>query len=85
VIIMGGILSGWFTPTEAGMMAAVYMVVLIPVLNRGHQELPRLMYAGLLYRCALPPSPARPRSAGWSRTDTSSPAKSPHSPAPTAR
>src|SRR6187399_84684 len=37
VIIMGGILSGWFTPTEAGMMAAMYiLVVLIPVLNRGH-------------------------------------------------
>ena len=35
VIIMGGILSGWFTPTEAGMVAAVYiLVVLIPVLNR---------------------------------------------------
>ena len=25
VIIMGGILSGWFTPTEAGMIAAVYI------------------------------------------------------------
>src|SRR6266403_5897592 len=37
VIIMGGILSGWFTPTEAGMVAAVYiLVVLIPVLNRTH-------------------------------------------------
>src|SRR5690348_17852834 len=36
VIIMGGILTGWFTPTEAGMAAAVYiLVVLIPVLNRG--------------------------------------------------
>src|SRR6187399_3097466 len=37
VIIMGGILSGWFTPTEAGMIAAVYiLIVLIPALNRGH-------------------------------------------------
>ncbi len=35
VIIMGGILTGWFTPTEAGMVAAIYiLVVLIPVLNR---------------------------------------------------
>src|SRR5215510_9953828 len=35
VIIMGGILSGWFTPTEAGMIAAIYiLVILIPVLNR---------------------------------------------------
>src|SRR5215468_2215956 len=25
VIIMGGILTGWFTPTEAGMIAAVYI------------------------------------------------------------
>ena len=25
VIIMGGILTGWFTPTEAGMVAAVYI------------------------------------------------------------
>src|SRR5216684_6069951 len=31
VIIMGGILTGWFTPTEAGMIAVVYiLLVLIP-------------------------------------------------------
>src|SRR5947199_6356213 len=37
VIIMGGILTGWFTPTEAGMAAAAYiLLVLIPVLNRSH-------------------------------------------------
>jgi tripartite ATP-independent transporter DctM subunit len=56
VIIMGGILSGWFTPTEAGMVAAVYIIlVLIPALNRGHiRELPRdFMYAGLLYSLPL--------------------------------
>src|SRR5438132_1575422 len=56
VIIMGGILSGWFTPTEAGMVAAVYiLVVLIPALNREHiVELPRdFMYAGLLYSLPL--------------------------------
>src|SRR5213083_726575 len=56
VIIMGGILSGWFTPTEAGMVAAVYIfIVLIPVLNRKHiVELPRdFMYAGLLYSLPL--------------------------------
>src|SRR2546429_222277 len=35
LIIMGGILTGWFTPTEAGMIASVYiLVVLIPLLNR---------------------------------------------------
>src|SRR4051812_21992771 len=34
IIIMGGILSGLFTPTEAGMVAAIYiLVVLIPVLR----------------------------------------------------
>ena len=56
VIIMGGILSGWFTPTEAGMVAAVYILaVLIPTLNRSHVgELPRdFMYAGLLYSLPL--------------------------------
>src|SRR2546423_776902 len=37
VIIMGGILTGWFTPTEAGMIAAVYiLIVLIPVLRPRH-------------------------------------------------
>src|SRR5436305_9392554 len=43
LIIMGGILTGWFTPTEAGMIAAVYiLVVLIPLLNAGHiPKLPR--------------------------------------------
>ena len=42
VIIMGGILTGWFTPTEAGVVAVVYiLVVAIPLLNRGHlRELP---------------------------------------------
>src|SRR5438270_7194535 len=67
VIIMGGILSGWFTPTEAGMVAAVYiLVVLIPALNRQHvTELPRdFMYAGLLY--ALPLGAVAGASAfGW--------------------
>ncbi|HEV8503495.1 MAG TPA: TRAP transporter large permease [Casimicrobiaceae bacterium] len=67
VIIMGGILSGWFTPTEAGMVAAVYIiVVLIPVLNRSHiGELPRdFMYAGLLY--SLPLAAVAGASAfGW--------------------
>src|SRR6059058_4472251 len=67
VLIMGGILSGWFTPTEAGMIASVYiLVVLIPVLNRGHvRELPRdFMYAGLLY--SLPLAAVAGASAfGW--------------------
>jgi C4-dicarboxylate transporter DctM subunit len=56
VIIMGGILTGWFTPTEAGMIASVYIiVVVIPLLNRGHiGRLPRdFVYTGLLYSLPL--------------------------------
>jgi C4-dicarboxylate transporter DctM subunit len=56
VIIMGGILTGWFTPTEAGMVAAVYIiVVLIPLLARHHiRSLPRdFVYTGLLYSIPL--------------------------------
>ncbi len=67
VIIMGGILSGWFTPTEAGMIASVYiLLVLIPVLRPRHvRELPRdFMYAGLLY--SLPLAAVAGASAfGW--------------------
>ena len=67
VIIMGGILSGWFTPTEAGMIAAAYiLLVLIPVLRPRHVvELPRdFMYAGLLY--SLPLAAVAGASAfGW--------------------
>jgi C4-dicarboxylate transporter DctM subunit len=67
VIIMGGILTGWFTPTEAGMIAAVYILfVLIPVLRPRHiTQLPRdFMYAGLLY--SLPLGAVAAASAfGW--------------------
>ena len=67
VIIMGGILTGWFTPTEAGMAAVVYILfVLIPVFRPRHlYELPRdFMYAGLLY--SLPLAAVAAASAfGW--------------------
>src|SRR5438132_2686812 len=56
VIIMGGILTGWFTPTEAGLVAVVYILaVAIPVLNRRHvRELPLdFAKAGLLYSIPL--------------------------------
>src|SRR2546421_8585257 len=56
VIIMGGILTGWFTPTEAGLVAVVYiLVVAIPVLNLRHvRELPLdFAKAGLLYSIPL--------------------------------
>jgi tripartite ATP-independent transporter DctM subunit len=67
VIIMGGILSGWFTPTEAGLAAVAYIVLfLIPVLRPRHvRELPRdFMHAGLLY--AIPMAAVAGASAfGW--------------------
>src|SRR6266851_264765 len=52
VIIMGGILTGFFTPTEAGVIAVAYIVfVAIPFLNPRHLlSLPRDMaLTGLLY------------------------------------
>ena len=56
VIIMGGILTGWFTPTEAGMIASAYIIfVVIPLLNPAHiKRLPRdFVYTGLLYSIPL--------------------------------
>ena len=56
LIIMGGILSGFFTPTEAGVVAVVYiLVVAIPLLNRGYlRQLPHDMaMTGLLYSIPL--------------------------------
>lgn len=55
-IIMGGILTGYFTPTEAGIIAVAYIVfVAIPLLNRRHYvHLPRDMaMTGLLYSIPL--------------------------------
>ena len=67
VIIMGGILSGWFTPTEAGIAAVCYIVlILIPTLRPRHiLSLPRdFMHAGLLY--AIPMAAVAGASAfGW--------------------
>ena len=56
IIIMGGILSGFFTPTEAGVVAVVYiLVVAIPLLNPGYyRRLPHdLATTGLLYSIPL--------------------------------
>ncbi|HEX3710877.1 MAG TPA: TRAP transporter large permease [Pseudolabrys sp.] len=56
LIIMGGILSGWFTPTEAGMVASVYiLLIVVPLLNPGHLKyLPYdFVYTGLLYSIPL--------------------------------
>jgi C4-dicarboxylate transporter, DctM subunit len=56
LILLGGILTGWFTPTEAGVVAAVWILaVIIPALNRGHMKL--LPYdfclAGLIFSLPL--------------------------------
>ena len=56
LIIMGGILAGKFTPTEAGVIAVAYIVfVAIPLLNPRHiANLPRDMaHTGLLYSIPL--------------------------------
>jgi len=55
-ILLGGILTGWFTPTEAGVVAVVWIIaVVIPALNRGHMKL--LPYdfciAGLIFSLPL--------------------------------
>jgi tripartite ATP-independent transporter DctM subunit len=67
LIIMGGILTGWFTPTEAGMIAAVYiLLVIIPVLRPAHlRRLPGdFIYTGMLY--AIPLAAVAAASAfGW--------------------
>ena len=52
VILLGGVLSGWFTPTEAGVVAITYiLVIVIPLLNAGHIKfLPRdFVHAGLVF------------------------------------
>ena len=43
IILLGGIMTGWFAPREAGVVAIVYiLVVVIPLLNFGHlRNLPR--------------------------------------------
>jgi C4-dicarboxylate transporter, DctM subunit len=56
VILLGGILTGWFTPTEAGVVAAAWILaVIIPALNRRHVAM--LPYdfclAGLIFSLPL--------------------------------
>ncbi|HKS85540.1 MAG TPA: TRAP transporter large permease [Pseudolabrys sp.] len=56
IIIMGGILTGQFTPTEAGVIAVAYIVfIAIPLINFRHlPNLPRDMaLTGLLYSIPL--------------------------------
>ena len=56
IILLGGILTGWFTPTEAGVVAVSWiLLVVIPMLNRGHiRQLPYdFCQAGLIYSLPL--------------------------------
>ena len=56
VILIGGILTGFFTPTEAGVVASVWILfVVIPLLNPKHiKNLPHdFCQAGLIYTLPL--------------------------------
>jgi C4-dicarboxylate transporter, DctM subunit len=56
MILLGGILSGFFTPTEAGVIANVYILaVIIPFLNPRHlKDVPRdFIHAGLIFSLPL--------------------------------
>ena len=67
VILLGGILSGWFTPTEAGVIAIAYiLLIVIPFLNPGHlKNVPNdFIHAGMIY--SLPMITIAAASAfGW--------------------
>ena len=67
VILLGGILTGWFTPTEAGVVAVAWLLaVVIPVQNRGHlRRLPHdFCQAALIYSLPLI-TIAAAASFGW--------------------
>src|SRR5499425_1928228 len=56
VILLGGILTGWFTPTEAGVVAVIWIIlVVIPALNPKHLwQLPYdFCLAGLIFSLPL--------------------------------
>ena len=56
IILLGGILTGWFTPTEAGVVAVVWILfVVIPSLNPAHlRQLPfDFCLAGLIFSLPL--------------------------------
>ncbi len=56
IILLGGIMSGWFTPTEAGVVAVAYiLLVVIPLLNPRHLRAVQrdFVQAGLIYSLPL--------------------------------
>lgn len=67
IIIVGGILTGQFTPVEAGAVALVYVIVVVlPLINRAHfrKLAGNFVMAGALY--ALPMMAVASASAfGW--------------------
>ena len=55
-ILLGGIMTGWFTPTEAGVIAIAYiLLVVIPLLRPEHlKRVPRdFVQAGLIFSLPL--------------------------------
>src|ERR1700678_4369817 len=56
VILLGGIMTGWFTPTDAGVVAVAYiLIIVIPALNPGRMKLVwrDFVEAGLIYSLPL--------------------------------
>ncbi len=56
IILLGGIMTGWFTPTEAGVIAIAYiLLIVLPLLKPGHfRRLPRdFIEAGLVFSLPL--------------------------------
>jgi C4-dicarboxylate transporter DctM subunit len=67
LILLGGIMTGWFTPTEAGVVAIAYiLLVVLPLLRPGHfRHLPRdFIQAGLVFSLPLI-TIAAASSFGW--------------------
>jgi C4-dicarboxylate transporter DctM subunit len=67
LILLGGIMTGWFTPTEAGVVAIAYiLLVVLPLLKPGHfRHLPRdFIQAGLVFSLPLI-TIAAASSFGW--------------------
>ena len=56
LILLGGIMTGWFTPTEAGVIAVAYiLLIVLPLLKPTHwRELPRdFIQTGLVFSLPL--------------------------------